>query len=133
MAVAATPAPEGRSLPWRHEHPLLALISQRVVIGVLTLFVVSIVIFLATQVLPGNAAYAILGHTSTPQRLKILEHQLGLNRGLFDQYGTWLGGLLSGHPGTSVANGESVWGQIAPRLVNSAVLVFITGIIGSVL
>ncbi|MGH9293596.1 MAG: ABC transporter permease, partial [Acidimicrobiales bacterium] len=42
-------------------------------------------------------------------------------------------GLLSGHPGTSVANGESVWGQIAPRLVNSAVLVFITGIIGSVL
>ncbi|MGH9302952.1 MAG: ABC transporter permease [Acidimicrobiales bacterium] len=132
MAVAAAPLPP-RALRWRDGHPLLSLVGQRAAIGIVTLFVVSIVIFLATEVLPGNAAYAILGHTATKQRLHILEHQLGLNRGLFVQYGSWLSGLLTGHLGNSLANGQSIWGQVAPRLVNSAVLVFVTGIIGSIL
>jgi peptide/nickel transport system permease protein len=113
------------------DHPLLALVLWRTALGVLTLFVVSIVIFLATEVLPGNAAYAVLGRTATPQRLHLLEGQLHLNRGLFDQYWVWLSGLLTGKLGISLVNGEGVWGQVAPRLVNSAVLVFIAGIIGS--
>ncbi|MDA8265511.1 MAG: ABC transporter permease [Actinomycetota bacterium] len=121
------------SSPWWVEHPIASLAARRAAMGVVTLFVVSIVIFLATEVLPGNAAYAVLGHTATPQRLKALENQLHLNRGLLDQYWVWLSGLFTGKLGNSLANGDPVWGQVAPRLVNSSVLVFAAGIIGSVL
>jgi peptide/nickel transport system permease protein len=143
MALAAAqpapPVPEvpdataGRSLRWRDEHPLQFLVVRRTLVGIVTLFVVSIVIFLATQVLPGNAAYAVLGRTATPGRLHILEHQLGLDRSLYAQYGSWLSGLLTGRLGTSIANGDGVWSQVAPRLVNSAVLVVLAGAIGSAL
>ncbi len=124
---------ESSPSPWWVEHPIVSLATRRAAIGVVTLFVVSVVIFLATEVLPGNAAYAVLGHTATPQRLKALENQLHLNRGLLDQYWVWLSGLFTGKLGNSLANGDPVWGQVAPRLVNSSVLVFAAGIIGSVL
>jgi peptide/nickel transport system permease protein len=118
---------------WRDDHPIAALVGVRTAIGVVTLLVVSIVIFLATEVLPGNAAYSVLGHSATPQSLRALEAQLHLNRGLFDQYWLWLSGLLTGKLGNSLANGQAVWGQVAPRLVNSAVLVVVAGVIGTVL
>jgi peptide/nickel transport system permease protein len=101
--------------------------------GVVTLFLVSVVVFLATEVLPGNAAYAILGHDATPARVKALEITLHLNRGLFDQYWVWISGLLSGDLGQSLSNGTSVWGSVEPRLVNSAVLVLVTGVIGTLI
>src|SRR5262249_55100840 len=63
--------------------PILSLVRHRTLIGVITLFAVSAVVFLATEVLPGNAAYAILGHSATPARVRALEIQLHLNRGLF--------------------------------------------------
>jgi len=90
-----------------------------------------VVVFLATEVLPGNAAYAILGHDATPARVKALEAQLNLNRGIFDQYWTWISGVLSGDLGKSLANGQPVWGQTWPRLVNSAILVVLAGVIGT--
>lgn len=117
---------------WPDEHPILALAGTRAMIGVLTLFVVSVVVFLATQVLPGNAAYAVLGHAATPQSVKALEVQLHLNRGIFDQYWLWISGLLTGNLGTSLANSQPVWSQVSPLLVNSAVLVFAAGVIGTV-
>ena len=117
---------------WRDDHPIAVLVGTRAAIGVLTLLVVSVVVFLATEVLPGNAAYSVLGHSATPQSLRALEIQLHLNRGLFDQYWLWLSGLLTGRLGNSLANGQAVWGQVAPRLVNSAVLVVGAGVIGTV-
>jgi peptide/nickel transport system permease protein len=112
-------------------HPIAHLILRRLAIGVVTLFLVSVVVFLATEVLPGNAAYAILGHNATPARVRALEAALHLNRGLFDQYWTWVSGLFTGHPGQSLANGLPVWGYVEPRMVNSAVLVLVAGTIGS--
>jgi peptide/nickel transport system permease protein len=114
-------------------HPIWWLVWHRSLIGLVTLFAVSVVVFAATEVLPGNAAYAILGHTATPARLRALEVQLHLNRGLLDQYWTWLSGLFTGKLGNSLANGSPVWGFVAPRLLNSAFLVLITGAIGSVI
>jgi peptide/nickel transport system permease protein len=114
-------------------HPIAQLVIVRVALGVVTLFAVSIVIFAATQALPGNAAYAVLGHGATPQRVHALELQLHLNRSLVSQYGSWIGGVLKGNFGTSLANNESVAGLMAGRLENSAVLVFAAGIIGSLL
>jgi peptide/nickel transport system permease protein len=101
--------------------------------GVITLFIVSIVVFAATQVLPGNAAYAILGHNATPLRLHALELQLHLDRSAAEQYGAWLGGVLTGNGGNSFANGQPVWQLVAPRLVNSAVLVAVSGLIGALI
>lgn len=116
---------------WLDEHPIVGLIGVRSVIGVLTLFIVSIVVFLATQVLPGNAAYAVLGHMATPQSVKALELQLHLDRGMVEQYWLWISGLLSGNLGISLANNQAVWGQVSPLLVNSAVLVVGAGLVGT--
>jgi peptide/nickel transport system permease protein len=100
---------------------------------VITLIIVSIVVFTATQILPGNAAYAVLGHNATPARLHALELQLGLNRSAAAQYGAWIGGLLTGKAGNSLANGQPVWALVAPRLVNSAVLVALSGLAGALI
>jgi peptide/nickel transport system permease protein len=117
----------------RQHHPIRTLVARRLGAGVITLFVVSVVVFAATQVLPGNAAYAVLGHNATPARLHALELQLGLNRSALAQYGAWIGGLLTGHPGNSLANGQSVWQLVAPRLINSAVLVALSGLVGGLI
>jgi peptide/nickel transport system permease protein len=101
--------------------------------GVITLLIVSIVVFAATQVLPGNAAYAILGRGATPLRLHALELQLHLDRSAPEQYLSWIGGILTGNFGSSLANGEPVWQIVGPRLVNSAVLVALAGLIGSLI
>lgn len=112
-------------------HPILRLLVRRGALGVVTLAVVSIVIFAATQALPGNAAVAILGHSATPAQLHALERQLHLNRSVFDQYGSWTAGLFTGHPGRSLANGMPVWSIVAPALANSAALVGVSGVVGS--
>lgn len=124
---------EARSRPKGRAHPVRALLLRRLAVGIVTLFVVSIVIFLATEALPGNAAVAILGHSATPAALRALEAQLGLNRPLFDEYGHWIGGVLSGRPGKSLANGRPVWSSVGPALLNSAVLVALAGAIGSLI
>jgi peptide/nickel transport system permease protein len=103
------------------------------VAGIGTLFAVSILVFAATEVLPGNAAYAILGHSTSPQRIHALEQQLHLNRGIISQYWSWLSGLLQGHPGNSLVNGRPVDSQVFPRFANSAFLMLVAGLIGATL
>jgi peptide/nickel transport system permease protein len=88
-------------------------------------------VFSATQVLPGNAAYAVLGHSATPQAVKALEKQMHLDRPAAAQYWSWFSGLFEGKLGTSLVNGESVGSLIGPRLVNSAFLVAVAGIFGT--
>jgi peptide/nickel transport system permease protein len=131
-----SPGPRASGNAWRvwsGRHPVASMVVVRIALGILTIFAVSIVIFLATQALPGNAAYAVLGHSATPQRLKALEDQLHLNRSLPAQYGSWIGGVLHGNFGTSLANGEKVSSLIGPRLVNSAVLVIGAGLVGTLI
>jgi peptide/nickel transport system permease protein len=130
VAVAAVPA---RSAASSGAHPIVRLIRRRLAIGVVILFLVSVVVFLATEVLPGNAATAILGHNATPGRVRALEGVLHLNRGLFDQYWVWISGLFTGNLGNSLLDGQPVWGYVEPRLINSAILVLVTGVIGSLL
>jgi peptide/nickel transport system permease protein len=133
MLVTATRAlPE--TSPRATAHPILHLVRRRSAIGVLTLFLVSVVVFAATEILPGNAAEAILGRNDTsPKRLHELERQLHLNRPAVEQYWTWLSGLFTGRLGRSLLNGQPVWSLVEPRLVNSAVLVLVAGVVGSLL
>jgi peptide/nickel transport system permease protein len=106
---------------------------RRVGWGVVTLLLVSILVFLATQVLPGNAAYAVLQNTATPARVEALSHQLHLDDPLPFQYWRWISHLVVGDPGSSLASGEQVTAIVGPKLGNSVVLVALAGVISSVL
>jgi peptide/nickel transport system permease protein len=102
---------------------------RRIALGVLTLFLVSIVVFAATQALPGNAARAILGREATPERLAALTRQLHLNQSIFHQYTHWLGGILTGNLGTSAATQQPVSHLLSGRIGNSAFLVLVSALI----
>src|ERR1700693_5953585 len=99
----------GRSAIW-------GFILRRVLLGVLVMILVSIVIFVATQALPGDTARAILGRTATPASLAALREQLHLTRPLLVQYVDWAGGLLRGDAGQSMAAQEPVTRLIADRV-----------------
>ena len=75
-----------RRRAYARAHPIVSLVAGRTGQGIITLFLVSLVVFAATQLLPGNAARAILGFSATPQRIRALELELGLNRGWWSQY-----------------------------------------------
>jgi peptide/nickel transport system permease protein len=98
-------------------------------LGLIVLFMVSIVVFAATQALPGDPARAILGRSATPQSLAALRLKLHLDQPVFSQYWTWFTGLLRGNLGTSLAAQEPVTTLLGPKLVNSAVLVAISAIV----
>ena len=102
---------------------------RRILLGLLTLLLVSIVVFAATQALPGNAARAILGRNATPARLAALSQQLHLDRSVFAQYFSWLGGVIHGNFGTSAATQAPVSHLISARILNTAFLVLVSGLI----
>ena len=134
MTTTVTAETEQAQAPQpRKPHPIRDLIIKRTLIGILTLVAVSILVFAATQTLPGNAASAVLQNTATPQRLAALEKQLGLNRPAVEQYWTWLTGVLHGNFGTSLANGQPVGTLVGGRIVNSLVLVVLAGVIGTLI
>jgi peptide/nickel transport system permease protein len=135
VTAEATPAAQPRAGPDTRSrpHPIARLIWTRTALGLVTLFIVSILIFAATQLLPGNAATAVLGHNASASQVHTLELRLGLNKPAVTQYWDWLSGVLSGRLGTSLANGQSVWSLVGPRLLNSFVLVVLAGVIGAVL
>ncbi|GAB3804655.1 ABC transporter permease [Humibacter antri] len=100
----------------------LRLAVAKAVQAIVTLLLVSVCVFLATQVMPGNAAAVLLGTHATPDRVRALSEQLGLTQPLYEQYGKWLGGVLHGDFGVSLANGEPVSQLIAGPATNSLVL-----------
>ena len=104
-------------------------IVRRVLLGVLVLFLVSVVVFAATQALPGDPAMAILGRSATPQSLAALRRQLHLDQPVLSQYWTWITGVLQGNLGKSLAAQEPVTTLLGPKLVNSGVLVLISALV----
>jgi peptide/nickel transport system permease protein len=109
------------------------LAFRRLAHGVVTLVLVSILVFAATQVLPGNAAQAVLGKDATPARLHALETQLHLHRSPVRQFTGWAGGVLHGDFGTSLASQTPVSDVVVPRIVNSSVLMLLAGFFGTLL
>ena len=98
------------------------MIGQRVLLGLLTLFVVSVVIFGATELLPGDLARELLGQSATPETVAALREQLGLNDPAPLRYWHWLTGALQGDFGISLANKRPVSDLIAARLGNTLFL-----------
>jgi len=108
---------------------IAGFVDRRLLLGVLVLFLVSVVVFAATQALPGDPARSILGRTATPASLKALREQLGLSGSVLSQYVDWITGLLHGDAGNSLAAQEPVSDLLGDKVVNSAFLVFLSGII----
>ncbi len=124
----------GTAMPRRHRRPrvfrgITGFIVRRTLLGVLTLFVASIIIFAATQALPGDPARAILGRTATPESLAALREQLNLDRPVVGQYWDWLSGVVRGDLGDSLVAGQPVTELLGSRIVNSAFLMFISALI----
>src|SRR5436190_10208259 len=108
---------------------LLKLVAQRVALGILLLFAVSILIFVGTQILPGDVAQSILGQQATPESLANLREQLGLNDPAYVRYFHWLGGVLTGDLGKALSSGQDIATSIRGRLWNTLFLAFWSAIV----
>ncbi|MFF4835400.1 ABC transporter permease [Streptomyces sp. NPDC001315] len=80
-----------------------------------SLFAASVLIFLVLRLLPGDVAQTIGGIKATPAQVAAVRHDLGLDRPLVAQYGSWIGGVVTGDFGRSVLDGTSVSGQLAEK------------------
>ena len=120
---------------------VLKIILQRLALGLLTLLIVSVVIFTAVNLLPGDFAQSILGQGATPEAVASIRADLGLDQPPVTRYFQWLGGALQGDLGTSFAQANfasftgtdsgatTVAQQIAPRFQNTMFLAMVTAAI----
>ena len=105
--------------------PIIKFISRRLGLGVVTLFAVSLLIFLVTQAFPSDPAQAILGRETTPESLDALRQELGLYRPAVTQFSDWLIGILHGDFGKSFVTQMQISEYIAPRVGNSLFLMVV--------
>ena len=89
----------------------------------LTFVIASIIIFVLIRVIPGDPAAVALGITATPEAIAALQSQLGTDQPLFQQYFSWIGGMLTGDFGTSLSSGQDLSPIIFDRLQVSLILV----------
>ena len=90
---------------------------------VLTLAAASVLIFLLMRAVPGNPARVALGVNATEESVAELTTTMGLDRPLLAQYGQWLGGLLTGDFGVSLASQQNITAQVIDRAQVSLILV----------
>ena len=88
---------------------------RRLLLFVVALFAISVVIFLALRVLPGDIATIMAGLNSPPERVEALRAQMGLDRPLIVQYGAWIAGLVRGDFGTAMLTGQPVAALVGTR------------------
>jgi peptide/nickel transport system permease protein len=118
---------------------MLSFILKRIGLGLITLWILSLIVFFAGQVLPGDPARAILGPLAAPSAVAALSHQLGTDKPVLDQYWTWISHFVTGNLGTSYSYQAAVAPLVGKALVNSLklaavafVMVVPLGILGGV-
>ena len=119
---------------------VFGIIVQRLTLGLLTLLVVSILIFVSVNQLPGDFAQSILGQGATPEAVKSIREQIGLDQPAFQRYFSWLGAAITGDFGVSFSQLnfqnnlggtqlKSVADQVAPRFANTLFLAGVAAVI----
>ncbi|MBL0373344.1 ABC transporter permease [Rhizobium sp. KVB221] len=98
---------------------IIELISTRILTGIVTLWVVSLIIFFGVAALPGDIATEILGQSASPDTIQAFRDQLGLDLPLYQRYFTWLANLAQGDLGTSLANHRPITELVSSRLENT--------------
>jgi len=101
---------------------LTALIVRRLLMALVILLVVSLLVFIGTEILPGDVARAILGQGATPELIANVQERLGLNLPAHERYFNWLTRLFHGDLGTSLASGAEIGSLISERLFNTLLL-----------
>ena len=118
-------------------HPILSTIIQRLGLGLLTLFIVSIIIFSSLEFLPGDFGQAVLGQAAVPETVEAFRRELGLDRPPVERYFMWIGNVLQGDLGNAfsgrnasgVDRSREVWAMIEPRLMNTLFLATMAAVI----
>lgn len=101
---------------------ILKMVGQRLSLSLLTLFVVSIIIFLSVELLPGDLAEAVLGQAATPEAVETFRKQLGLDQPPHLRYVGWLRDIVEGDLGRSLANQRPIEELVSGRLYNTLFL-----------
>lgn len=101
---------------------ILKMVAQRIALGLLTLFAVTVIIFLAVELLPGDLVEAVLGQARTEATVQAFRHQLGLDQPAVTRYFTWLGDIARGDLGVSLATQRPIEDIVARRLYNTLFL-----------
>jgi peptide/nickel transport system permease protein len=109
---------------------MTVLIGRRLVLALATLFLVSLIVFLGVEALPGDTATAYLGQSATPESLAALREEFGLNAPMHERYISWLGGILKGDLGVSMVKRKPVSELIGNRFRNTVVLATAAALVG---
>jgi peptide/nickel transport system permease protein len=108
---------------------LFLIISRRLAIGLVTVLFVSLLVFAGTELLPGDVAQAILGQGATPELIANVHARLGLDQPILVRYFKWLGNLVTGELGTSLANGREITELMSERSGNTFLLARVTALV----
>ncbi|WP_205341990.1 ABC transporter permease [Denitrificimonas caeni] len=108
---------------------VLKLLGQRIALGIFSLFAVSVIVFLAVGMLPGDIAEAMLGQSATPETVAALRTQLGMDQMPLQRFISWFGQLLQGDLGVSLANQRPIADLISTRLGNTLLLAAFAAIV----
>jgi peptide/nickel transport system permease protein len=108
---------------------LFLIISRRLAIGLVTVLFVSLLVFAGTELLPGDVAQAILGQGATPELIANVHARLGLDQPILVRYFKWLGNLVTGELGTSLANGREITELMSERSGNTFLLASVTALV----
>ena len=108
---------------------MVRLLIRRILLGIVVTWVVSMMIFAATELLPGDVCHAVLGQGATEKSLESCRERLQLNQPMHTRYLQWLGRLATGELGTSLANDLQISDQIGARAWNTVRLAALTALI----
>jgi peptide/nickel transport system permease protein len=98
---------------------VIRFLLQRLGLSLITLFLLSVIVFATAQLLPGDVGRNILGGFADQHSVDLLNHQLGVDRPIFTRYANWVGDLFRGDMGNSLEYQVPVWSLLGPSLVHS--------------
>jgi peptide/nickel transport system permease protein len=104
---------------------LASLVTKRLAFGLVTLFVISLIIAVGVEALPGDLATAVLGQNATPDNVAAFRRELGLDLPFHVRYYEWLGNFLQGDMGQSLTNKREISELIGRRLANTLFLALV--------
>jgi peptide/nickel transport system permease protein len=104
-------------------------ILTRIALGILSLLAVSVLIFAATEILPGDVASAILGQGATPETLAAFREELGLNRPAYVRYFEWFSGAIQGDFGVAMTNKREILPELIKKFKNTLFLAGVAALI----
>ena len=110
---------------------MIRYILRRLFYGLITIWIISVVIFSIIHMLPGDPIQLMFGKTPNPERIAIVRGFYGLDKPLAFQYGRWLLNILRGNFGVSIVSGQLVTELVLPRISSTLLLTF-TGLLFSI-